>query len=119
MTVTTFQPASPKHSYFWSTSVGTHRKQPWYSGWSQNDSCKYTTLMITYININMYYLWMKYFSPLRTRAFAASKVREMLVKHKQFVILSTALKPPKILLNYIQKNYRPQPCLPCDYLKAK
>lgn len=27
-----------------------------------------------------------------------SRVREMLMKHKHFVILSAALKPPKILL---------------------
>jgi len=36
--------------------------------------------------------------PLPSRALTVSRVREMLMKHKQFVILSTALKPPKYFL---------------------
>lgn len=56
-------------------------------------------------------------SPLLSSAFTVSRVREMFMRQEQFVILSTAPKPPKILVNYIHKNYRPQPCLPCDYFK--
>lgn len=56
-------------------------------------------------------------SLLLSSAFTVSRMREMLMRQEQFVILSTAPKPPKILVNYIHKNYRPQPCLPCDYFK--
>lgn len=43
---------------------------------------------------------------------------EMLMKHKHCHFINSS-QTSKNTFNYIHKNYRPQPCLPCDYLEAK